>query len=170
RVRADRRGYRFYRSCFRQASYSSYNDGAAALGCPAVIPQTSGSQPCSRGAIAFIELAGLSLRPLIQLGNIHQNLAIRRQFYMSSVHGTWRRAFEVHPFAVVTAAVAWTLELVFRRLPIWRATQVCTPGVDHEEAIRSAIHPNAVFLLELGIYAKPVIGRITNLEAGSRLE
>ncbi len=48
----------------------------------------------------------LPLRPLIQLRDIDQYLAVRRHFHVRTVHGARRRALEVNSFAVVSAAVA----------------------------------------------------------------
>ena len=68
-------------------------------------------------------MTGLSLGPLIKPRNIHDDLAVRRQFHMRAIHGPRCGPFEIHAFAVVTAAVAGTLEFVFAGFPIGRATR-----------------------------------------------
>ena len=65
-------------------------------------------QKCSR----IVELAGLSLRPLIEPRNIHHDLSVRRQFHIGAIHGTRCRSLKVDAFAVVATAVAGTLEFV----------------------------------------------------------
>ena len=115
-------------------------------------------------------MARLSLGPLIEPGSVHDNLAIRSNLYVRAVHRAWRRAFEVHTFAVITAAVAGALEFVFAGLPIGSAAQMRAARVDYKDAVRSAVHPDAVFLLKFGIYAKRIVGRIADFENGGRLE
>src|SRR5882724_6923092 len=89
---------------------------------------------------------------------------------MRAVHRTRCRPLEVHAFAVISAAMAGALELVLARLPVGRATQVRAAGVNHKNAIRGLVHPDAKTLLPLGIHAKPIIFGIADLEAGSRLK
>ena len=96
-------------------------------------------------------MACLTLGPLIKTGNINNDLAVRSKFYMGPVHGPGSWSFKVDTFVVVPATVAGTLEFVFAGLPIGRAPQVRAAGVDHEQAIGSTVHPNAIFLLELGV-------------------
>src|SRR3981081_2027603 len=43
----------------------------------------------------IVELARLSLRPLIQTRSIHDDLPIRRQFYVGTVHWARRRSLEI---------------------------------------------------------------------------
>src|SRR6202021_3662801 len=87
-----------------------------------------------------------------------------------AVHGAGGRALEVDSFTVVPAAVAGTLEFVFAGLPIRRASQMGAACIDHEQAIRRAIDPDAIFLLELGIDAEREFGRVTNLKNGVRFK
>ncbi len=42
--------------------------------------------------------------------------------------------------------------------------------VNDEHAVRRAVHPDAIFLLPLGIYAEGVIGSVADLEDGGRFE
>src|SRR5215472_17194135 len=115
-------------------------------------------------------MARLSLGPGIQARSIHNDLSVGRHLNVSPIHRARRRTFEVDPFAVVAAAVAGTLEFVFAGLPIRGAAEVCTAGINNKEAIGSAVHPDAVFLLKLGVKAKRVIRRIADLENRGRLK
>src|SRR5580693_8672832 len=108
----------------------------------------------------------LTLRPLIEPRGIDNDLAIGGKFNFRAVHGTRGWAFEVDALAVVTAAVAGTLELVLARLPVWRAAEVGAACVDHEHAVGSAIDPDAILLLKLGVDAERELRRIANLENG----
>src|SRR5260370_7404729 len=117
-------------------------------------------QICSR----IIEFARLSLGPVIKPGGIHDDLAIGSQFYMRAIHGPRRRPFEVDTFAVVAAAVARALELVFAGFPIGRTAQMCAASVNDEDTARRAVHPDAVLLLPFGIHAQSVIRSVANLE------
>ena len=111
-------------------------------------------------------MRGLSLGPLIEPRSVDDDLAVGRQFYVCAVHGSRGRPFEVDAFAVVAAAVARAFELIFAGLPIGRASQMRAACVDHEYAVRRAIHPDAIFLLELGVDAKRELRGIANLENG----
>src|SRR3984957_14147736 len=99
----------------------------------------------------IVKFGWLSLWPRIQLRGIHQNLPIGREFHMRTIHGTRRRAFEINPLAVVPTAVARTFEFIFAGFPIRSAAQVCAARVDHEDSIRRAVNPDAIFLLKLGV-------------------
>src|SRR5439155_14838639 len=112
----------------------------------------------------IIKLARLPLRPQIQPRSIHDDLPIRSQFHMRPVHRTRRRPFKVHAFAVISASVARALELVFARLPVRRASQMCAARINDEETIGCAIHPDAELLLPFGIHAKRILRRISDLE------
>ena len=83
---------------------------------------------------------------------------------MRPVHRTRRRPFKVHAFAVISASVARALELVFARLPVRRASQMCAARINDEETIGCAIHPDAELLLPFGIHAKRILRRISDLE------
>src|SRR5215467_2189106 len=96
----------------------------------------------------IVEPARLSFGPGVELRGVNQDLTVWRQLDVGAVHRTGSRAFEVHSFAVVAAAVAGALEFVFAGLPVRRAAQVGAACVDHKEAVRSAIDPDAVFLLK----------------------
>src|SRR5690348_3445967 len=115
-------------------------------------------------------MARLSLGPLIEPGSVHDNLAIRSNLYVRAVHRARRRAFEVHSFAVIAAAVAGALEFILACLPVGSAAQMRAARVDNKNAVRSAVHPDAVFLLELGVYAKRVVGGIADFKNRGRLE
>ena len=106
----------------------------------------------------------LTLRPLIEPRGIDNDLAIGGKFDLCSVHGARGRTFEVDALAVVTAAVAGTLELVLARFPVWSAAEVGAARVDHEHAVGSAIDPDAVLLLKLGVDAEGELRRIADLE------
>src|SRR5690349_20673832 len=90
---------------------------ADAAQCRARHQKRSGTQPCAGGTVAIVKLRGLSLRPLVKAGDVYQDLPVGSEFDMSPVHGTGCGTFEVDALAVVAAAVAGTLELVFARLP-----------------------------------------------------
>src|SRR2546430_5784412 len=81
-----------------------------------------------------------------------------------------RRPLKVDTFAVVSTPVAGALELVLAGFPIRCAAQVSTASVDDKHAIRRAVHPDAVFLLPLGIYTEGVVRGVTNLEDGGGVE
>src|SRR5260370_24262254 len=123
-------------------------------------------QICSR----IIEFARLSLGPLIKPGGIHDDLAIGSQFYMRAIHGPRRRPFEVDTFAVVAAAVARALELVFAGFPIGRTAQMCAASVNDEHTALRAVHPEEVLLLPFGIDSQSVVRGVANLEHRGRLK
>src|SRR5262245_17760158 len=143
---------------------------SSAIGILCSCQPVSGAQPCAATAVAFVELAGLSFGPLIEFRHIHKNLTVGSELYVGAIHGTRRWSFEVNALTVVPAAVARTLEFVLTGLPVRSAAQVRASRVNHENPIRSAIHPYAVLLLELGIHTKPEFGWIADLEAGSWLK
>src|SRR5260370_27603377 len=89
---------------------------------------------------------------------------------MRAIHGTRRRAFEVDSFAVVTAAVTRTFELILACLPVWGATQMSAASVDDEHAIGCAVDPDAVFLLPLGVNTESVVRSVADLENCWRFE
>src|SRR3984885_11268300 len=107
-------------------------------------------QECSR----VIKMRRLSLRPLIKKRGIDDDLAIGSEFELGSIHGSRGGPFEVDPFAVIAAAVAWTFEFVFGGLPVRSAAQMCAASVDHKQTVRCAINPNAIFLLKFGVDPK----------------
>src|SRR5258708_4878988 len=115
-------------------------------------------------------MARLSLGPLIEPGSIHDNLTIWRQFHVRPVPPTRGRSFQVDTFAVVSTPVAWALELVLAGLPIGSAAQMCAASVDDEYPIRRAVHPDAVFLLPLGIHTQGIVRGIADFENGRRFE
>src|SRR5713226_4899989 len=115
-------------------------------------------------------MARLSLGPLKEARSVDDDLAVGRQFYVGAVHGARRGAFEVDTFTVVAAAVARALEFVFAGFPVRRAAEMRAARVDDENAIGSAVDPDAVFLLPLGVDAERVVGGIADLEDGGRLE
>src|SRR5581483_883647 len=110
-----------------------------------IFPVLNAGQKCAW----VIKVRGLSFRPLIQAAHIHQDLTIGRDIHVRSVHRPRRRPFEVDSFTVVTTAVTRTLEFVLRRLPVGRAAQVGAARINHEQPVWCAIHPDAIFLLEL---------------------
>src|SRR5579859_3274777 len=130
------------------------------------LPVLHSCQKCSR----IIKMTRLSFRPRVQLRRIHQNLPVRREFDLCAIHRTRRWSFEVDPLAVVTATVARALELVLTGLPVRRASQMCAACINHEQPVRRAVHPDAKFLLELGVDAQRKFGRIANLKDGVRFE
>src|SRR5437763_7227489 len=89
---------------------------------------------------------------------------------MRTIHRARRRAFKVYAFAVVAAAVTWTLELVLARFPIGRATKVRAAREDDKEAIRSLINPDAIGLLPLCINALRIVAGKTDAEGARWLE
>src|SRR6266702_8238140 len=66
--------------------------------------------------------------------------------------------------------MARTLELVLAGLPVGRAAQMSAARVNDKDAIGRAVHPNAVFLLPLGVHAESIIRGVANLENRGRLE
>ena len=103
---------------------------------------------------------------LEEAAGIHLDLACRQQLDVRAVHRPRRGTFEVHAFAVISAAVARALEFILARLPVGRAPQVSTAREDREDAFRVAHDPNTVRLLKPRIYAETKIGRITDNEYG----
>src|SRR5260370_1670939 len=89
---------------------------------------------------------------------------------MRAIHGTRRRAFEVDTFAVVTAAVTRTLELILACLPVWGATQMSAASIDDEHAIGCAVNPDAVFLLPLGVNTDSVARSVADPENSCMLD
>ena len=89
---------------------------------------------------------------------------------MRPIHRTRRRAFEVDAFAVVPAAVARALELVFAGFPVRGAAQMGAARIDYKNAVGCAIHPDAIFLLKLSVHSQAVLLGVADLETGRRLE
>src|SRR5216684_336048 len=116
------------------------------------------------------EVARLPLRPLIEPGSIHNDLAVGSQFHVRAIHGPRRGTFEVHTLAVVAAAVARALELVLAGFPIGCAAQMRAASVNDEHTARRAVHPDAVLLLPLGIDAQSVVRSVANLENRRRFK
>src|SRR5437899_4559813 len=87
---------------------------------------------------------------------------------MCAIHWSRRWTFKVDPFAVITAAVTRTLELVLTRFPVGRAPQMRAAGVNHKHTVRRLIHPDAVLLLPLGIHAQGIIAEKSNFESAGR--
>ena len=88
------------------------------------------------------------------MADVDHDLAVGAHLDVGSVHRTRSRTFEIDSFAVIAAAVAWTLELGFAGLPVGGAAEMCAPGVDNEEALGVADNPDAELLLKIGIYTK----------------
>ncbi len=89
---------------------------------------------------------------------------------MRAIHRTRSGSFKVDAFAVVTAAVAGALELVLAGFPIRSAAQVSAARVNDEHAIGSAVHPDAILLLPLGVDAQGIVRGVADLEDGGRFE
>src|SRR5437773_1005859 len=89
---------------------------------------------------------------------------------MRAIHGTRRRSFKVDAFAVVAAAVAGALELVFAGLPIRRAAEMRAASVDDKHAIGRAVHPDTIFLLPFGVDAECIVRGIANFEDSGRFK
>src|SRR6266849_173886 len=115
-------------------------------------------------------MVGLSLGPLKEPRSVYDDLAVGRQFDVRAVHRPRRRAFKIHAFTVVAAAVARALEFVFAGFPVGGAAEMRAARVDDEDAVGRAVQPNAVFLLPLGVDTERVIGGISDFEDGGRLE
>src|SRR5205807_4376174 len=159
---------------------------AFSLRASSALPFCSGSNCCyfslARGTLSgrsqlhrqirsrIAEVAGLSLGPLIEPGGVHNNLAVWRQLHVRAIHGARRGPFKVDPFAVVAAAVAGALELVFAGFPVGRAAEVRAARVDDKDAIGCAVHPDTIFLLPLGIHAEGVVRGVANFENSWRFE
>src|ERR1700730_9939467 len=115
-------------------------------------------------------MTGLAFGPLIEARGVDHDLAIGREFDVCAIHRARRGAFEIDALAVVSAAVARALEFVLAGFPVRRAAEMGAARVDDENAVRSAVDPDAIFLLPLGVYAQRVVGRIANFEYGGRLK
>ena len=85
---------------------------------------------------------------------------------MCAIHGPRRGPFEIDAFAVVAAAVARALELVFGGLPLRRAAQMGAARENHEDAVRLAHHPDAIGHQEALVDAQGEIGGIADMKIG----
>src|SRR5213594_2245699 len=82
-----------------------------------------------------------------------------------------RRPFEVEPRLVEAATVARAFELVLRREPAWRASEVRALGENRVDALFLAHDPDALLLLVLlADLPDGVVGSKTGLKSGRRLE
>src|ERR1700739_1133079 len=115
-------------------------------------------------------MTGLALGPLIEPRSVYYDLAIRSQFEVGAIHRTRCGPLEIDAFTVVAAAMTRALEFVFAGFPVGRAAEMGAARVDDENAVGSAVDPDAVFLLPFGVDAECIIGRIANFEDGGRLE
>src|SRR6266403_32609 len=115
-------------------------------------------------------MAWLSLGPLVEARSVYDDLAVGRQFEVSAIHRARRGTLEIDAFTVIAAAVTRALEFVFAGFPVRRAAEMRAARVDDENAIGSAVDPDTIFLLPLGVDAERVIGGIADLEDGGRLE
>src|SRR5437879_1471045 len=115
-------------------------------------------------------MAWLSLGPLIEPRSVYDDLAVGRQLDVRAVHRARRGTLKIDAFAVIPAAVTWALEFVFAGFPVRRAPEMRAARVDDENAIGSAVDPDAIFLLPLGVHAERIIGWITDLESSGRLK
>ena len=111
-----------------------------------------------------------ALGPRIKLTGVDDDLPCGVLLEVRPVHGTRRRAFEIDAFGRVTAAVAGTLEFVFRGFPVRRAAQMRAAGEDHKQAVRLAHHPNPVLLFEALVNARLEIRGVTDFENRAGLE
>src|SRR5712692_5662217 len=115
-------------------------------------------------------MAELSLGPLKEPRSVYDDLAVGRQFDVRAIHRPRRRAFKIHAFTVVAAAVARALEFVFAGFPVGRAAEMRAARVDDENAVGSTVDPDAIFLLPLGVDAERIVGGIADLKDGGRFE
>src|SRR3989442_5545741 len=82
-----------------------------------------------------------------------------------------RRPFEVEPRLVEAATVARAFELVLRREPAWRASEVRALGDNRVDALLRAHDPNPLLLLVFfADLSDRVVGRQAGLEGRRRLE
>src|ERR1700693_5164460 len=94
-----------------------------------------------------------------QTACVHGNLPGRIELHKRTIHGTRRRAFEVHAFTVISASMTRTLEFIFRRLPFRSAAKVRAPSENDEETVRLSHNPNAIGHQEALIDSKREVGR-----------
>jgi hypothetical protein len=66
--------------------------------------------------------------------------------------------------------VARAFELVLAWFPIGRTTQVSASGINNEQPFGVSNYPDAILLLELGVYSEAEIGRVTYAEDGAWFE
>lgn len=95
--------------------------------------------------------------PIVESTDIHNDLTFSIEFYMGSIHRSWRWAFKVDSLTVVATSMAGTLEFVFTGFPVGRATEMRTARVDDKEPVRCFGYPNAVLLLPLCIHAQGIV-------------
>ena len=118
----------------------------------------------------IVEFVLLAFGPLVKLGYVHHDLPLGIELNMRAIHWPRGRTLKVDCLAVVTAAVAGALKLVLARLPVRSASEVRTARVDHENPVRSFVHPNAILLLPLGIDTERVVCGKTDAKSAGRLK
>ncbi len=96
-------------------------------------------------------MAGCSRGALVELRRIDHDLPFGIELQLGSVHGPWRRALKINPFAVVPTAMAGAFKFVFTLHPIGSAAQMGALGIDDENPLGVADHPNSVLLLKSGV-------------------
>ena len=102
-------------------------------------------------------MARRAFRPVVELAYIDDDLPFGIELDLGAIHWARRGAFKVDALAVVTAAVARTLEFILARLPIGRAAEVRAARVDDEKPLGVLYDPDAILLLPLGINAERVV-------------
>src|SRR6476659_3413004 len=100
-----------------------------------------------------------TLRILVQLRDVDDNLSFCIERNIRAIHWSWRWAFEIYAFTVVATAMARTLELVLARLPVRRTSQMSAASVNHKQSIGCSGHPDAILLLPLSIDSQCVVRR-----------
>src|SRR3954452_20391251 len=130
------------------------------------------SQP---SASCFQERVGVRPLPALLMelyGFIDDDLAIRRvDVDLGPLERTRRRTFEVDAGPVIAAAVARAFELVLRREPVRRASEMRADGDEGVHALFRPDDPDAVLVLPALVdFADRIIGGRTGLEFLDRLE
>src|SRR5581483_717239 len=110
------------------------------------------------------ELVTIAFRPFVKPAGIDHDLAFWINFYVSAIHRTRRRTFEIDSFNIVAATMTRTFEFVLARLPIGRATQVRAARVNHKQPVSSLLDPNAIRHFVFLINAETVVSQEPNAE------
>ena len=116
-----------------------------------------------RTRIVELVPAAFAAIPHVKSGLVGNDLALRVQFHVGTVHGPRRRPFKIDSFRRVAAAVAGALEFVFRRLPIRSAAQVRALGKDRENLGGLPHHVDSILLLEPVTDTQHVIRRVAQI-------
>ncbi|MCM3869828.1 MAG: hypothetical protein ND895_03875 [Pyrinomonadaceae bacterium] len=122
-----------------------------------------------------IKLRALSLRPLIKLGGVGDNLPLRINFDVNSIKWAGRRSFAIDAVAIEgapqaeAASVTRAPELVFLNNPIRGASLMRTAREKHVQTIGVAYNTDAMRLKKSSVNSNCEIKRAANAKSAARL-